>query len=103
MFKKLGQVHIFAHARAPGAEASAGRRNPSVRHLAADSHRMHRQILVCRWRQVPPTGALECHWQIEPADASAADAPGPSWWISKVQRLPGHRTVAERPLLLAAA
>src|ERR1700687_2462922 len=34
-----------------------------------------RPLLVCRWRQVPGTGRLECYWQIERIDAASPEEP----------------------------
>jgi hypothetical protein len=48
--------------------SSAGR-------LGGTSRLLQRRQLVCRWRQVPGTGRLECHWQLERIDAASPEEP----------------------------
>jgi hypothetical protein len=52
--------------------SSAGR--PGDR-LGGTSRRLQRRQLVCQWRQMPGTGRLECHWQIERIDAASPEEP----------------------------
>jgi hypothetical protein len=40
--------------------------------------------LSCRWQASPATGNLECHWEIENADATAK-APALSWPIREAR------------------
>ncbi len=38
--------------------------------------RARRQVLRCRWRSLPATGRLECHWEIADIDDTSAEEPG---------------------------
>src|SRR6266481_5472987 len=41
--------------------------------------RARRQVLRCRWRSLPATGRLECHWEIADIDDTSAEEPGSGW------------------------
>jgi len=58
------------------------------RRLAGAAQRARRQVLLCRWRSLPATGKLECHWEIAATDDTSAKEPG----ISGEERLPGKRS-----------
>jgi hypothetical protein len=104
MFAKLAQFQGLGrrHAVPSAAIAAHCNDNHPVRRLAAVSQRVPRQVLVCRWRQVPATGRHECFWQVMPVDA-AAEEPGISRMIRRMQWLFGAGLAGEPPFRLAAA
>jgi hypothetical protein len=70
--------------------------NHVARGLPVNSRRMRRPVLVCGWRKVPATGALECFWHIESDGASAAEEPSISCSFGRRRRLHGvHVAVKE--------
>jgi hypothetical protein len=84
MFAKLAKVRIFGTWRnAPGqGRLTHSNDNRLGFRLVRPPLRSERHILVCRWRPAAESGQIECHWEIESADAhgDAAGIPvhGPS-------------------------
>jgi len=95
MFAKLARFNGFGrrHAPLPVAKTAYVSDNHPVRRVTAASPRARRQILVCGWRQVPATGRLECFWQIEPADAAAAEEPGISRTTRRLSSVSARRRI----------
>jgi hypothetical protein len=56
--------------------------------LAAPSKHV-RPLLTCHWGTTAAGGGLECHWQIEPADETAAETPGQRCTTRHMQALLG--------------
>jgi len=104
MFAKLAQFQGLGrrHAVPSAANAAPCNDNRPVRRLAAVSQRAPRQVLVCRWRQVPATGRHECFWQVVPVDAAAAEEPGISRMIGRMQWLLDAGFAGKPPFRLAA-
>jgi hypothetical protein len=73
MTAKLAKFRIFDRDRAALA-ASPCNDNRFARRLVQAGQRK-RQILVCRWHRVAPTGALECRWHLESGVSSTAEEP----------------------------
>jgi hypothetical protein len=65
MFTKLAQFLLLGVGCARHAQATLGYRadNHPDRRLIANSHRGRRPTLICGWRKIPSSGALECHWR----------------------------------------
>jgi hypothetical protein len=86
MFKNLARIDAFRSHAVPNSAAPAYcNDNRPGRRLAAAAQRAGQQRLTCHWRAAG--GRLECHWQAEPADDTAAEAPGPSCTRNRPRRL----------------
>jgi hypothetical protein len=77
MFATLAQFRLFGVRPEKQSQGNPGFRSDGGidRYRAKYSHRTHRPILACRWRQVPSTGALECAWRSIDAMADAEPEP----------------------------
>jgi hypothetical protein len=65
MFTKLAQFLLLGLGRPRRPLAIVARNSdirPEFRNLA-NSHQARRPTLICGWRKVPSSGALECRWQ----------------------------------------
>jgi len=99
MFAKLARFHGLGRRQATLPKATPCNDNHPTRRLIAVAQRAPRQVLVCAWRQVPATGRLECCWQVVPVEAAAAEEPGISWVIGRIQRLRlGTATIVIEPV-----
>jgi hypothetical protein len=78
MFKTLAQLGAGRRYMVPEAAPTYCIYNHPDRRLAAASRRARPQGLTCHWRAAAAGGRVECNWQIEPADETSAEAPGPS-------------------------
>jgi hypothetical protein len=65
----------FVHDRRQRSALLPSNDNRTTGRAAASLRRAARPILMCRWHRAPSTGALEAVWQIETAEAPAADKP----------------------------
>ena len=102
MFAKLARFQGLGRRHAALTQAAHCNDNRPVRRSAAVSQRVPRQVLVCRWRQVPATGRHECFWQVVPVDP-AGEEPGISWMIGRMRWLLGTGLAGKPPFRLAAA
>ena len=94
MFAKLGRFRGLGRRHAPSSQDSPCNDNHPARHAAAISRRPLRRRLVCRWRRVPPMGALECSWRLEEIASAAAGEPVIRWPTPRLRSLPGLRIMA---------
>jgi len=97
MFAKRAQFNIFGRdpGRRSGATAAPSNDNHSSRRSVTNLRQMPRPILVCGWRKVPATGALECFWQVESDSVPTAEEPGIGWRTERVQRGGVHSATKE--------
>ena len=104
MFAKLARFQGLGRRHGPPAakRAPCNDNRPS-RRLVAISRRAPRQVLACRWRQVPATGRLECIWQVVPVDTAAAEEIGISWMIGRMEWSRSACLASTPPFRLAAA
>jgi hypothetical protein len=103
MFTKLAQFRLFGGGRAQPARPMTGHSTngrPSD-HFVGTAHRPRRPSLVCRWRQVPSTGALECVWRS--VAVPMAGKPRPMRLIVSTASPANAVTAGEPPLLRPAA
>ncbi len=108
MFAKLARFQGLGHRHAALLKAAHCNDNHRAHHLAAVSQRAPQRGLVCGWRPVPGTRRLECFWQVcflqvVPVDSAAAEEPGISWTIGRMQWSRGACLAGKPPLRLAAA
>jgi hypothetical protein len=75
MIKNLAGIDAFRLRLVPDAVPVCCNDNRPGRRLAAAATPVGRQRLTSHWGRA--CGRLECYWQIEPADAASAEAPGP--------------------------
>jgi hypothetical protein len=104
MIKNLARIDAFRPHVVPETAPAYRNDNRPGRRLAAAAKSAGRQRLTSHWRTV--SGRLECHWQIEPADETSAEAPGPSWMKNMRWLLVGGRLAFARlraPALRVAA
>ena len=101
MFKNLAEIGVGRRHVVPEAAPVHCNDNRPNRHLAAVSQQARPHRLTCHWRAAAAGGGLECHWQIEPADETPAEAPGPSCTTGSVQGLLGF-AVRGGPAIRAA-
>jgi hypothetical protein len=103
MFTKLGQFFLFGVGRAQPARPTTGHPidgRPND-HFVATAHRPRRPTLVCRWRQVPSTGVLECNWRS--VEVPMAGKPRPMRLIVSTASPADAVAASEPPLLRPAA
>jgi hypothetical protein len=85
MTRNLARIDAFRlHVLPDTAPAYCNDNRPRRRLAAAAKPAAERQRLTSHWRECG--GRLECHWQIEPADETSAEAPGLSWTRNKRRR-----------------
>jgi hypothetical protein len=77
MIAKFAKINAWDRRRAAPLRASLPHCNDNrTARAAAESGRLAKPVLVCRWQVAPATGRLECSWHRAPADAACADEPG---------------------------
>ena len=76
MFKVLAELGVGRRHMVPQAAPARCNDNRPERRLAA-ALKHARPQLTCHWGAAAAGGRLECHWEIEPADETTAETPGP--------------------------
>ena len=105
MFKNLARIDAFRPHGVPHTAPAYCNDNRPGRRLAAASKRAERLRPRCHWRAIG--GRLECFWEIERADETPAEAPGPSctrnvpWRLA--DRMLGLAMLGKPPIQVAMA
>jgi hypothetical protein len=89
MTKNLARIDAFRRRVRPETAPAHRNDNRPSRHFAAVAKPVAGGRLTSHWRTVG--GRLECYWQIESAEETSAEAPGPSCMESMRWRLVGGR------------
>jgi hypothetical protein len=87
MFKSLAELGAGRRHVVPEAAPSRCNDNRPDRRPAAALQRARPRGLTCHWQAAASGGRLECHWQIEPADETPAEAPEQSSATRQMQGL----------------
>jgi hypothetical protein len=105
MFKSLARIDAFRPHGVPRTAPAYCNDNQLGRRLAAASKRAERLRPRCHWRAIG--GRLECYWEIERADETPAEAPGPSCTRNvpwrRADRLLGLAMLGKPPIRVAVA
>jgi hypothetical protein len=88
MFKGLAKIGARPRHMVPQAAHAHFNDNRPERRLAA-ALKHARPQLTCHWGAAAAGGGLECHWQIEPVDETAAETPGPRCTTRRLHGLLG--------------
>jgi hypothetical protein len=85
MFRNLAKIDAGRRHMVPEAALVHCNDNRPDRRPAAVSQRARAPRLACHWRAAASGGGLECHWQIETADETPAEAPEQSSATRRMQ------------------
>jgi hypothetical protein len=89
MFKSLAELGAGRRHMLPEAAPFHCSDNRPDRRPAAVLQRARPQGLTCHWQAAASGGRLECHWQIEPADETPAEAPEQSSATRQTRQMQG--------------
>jgi hypothetical protein len=102
MFTKLARFRLFGGGGAQQAQPTIGHRSDDGgNRLVRTPRPARRPTLVCRWRNAPSTGALECVWQS--VQMPIAGRPRPMRLIAGTASPVETLAAGEPPLLRPAA